>query len=115
MLKYLSDDWMVAAADLDLAIDYEVTGSPFGKRRYQVRLDHGQAALVTPPDGEALASFSVDYDTAAQIARGELAVQVAFMQGRLKLGGDVSVLVRNGSALDGVDDALAELRSRTEY
>lgn len=129
MLKYLSDAWMdaaaeavaadaslaAAAADLDLAVNYEVTGSPFGKRRYQLRFDHGSVALVNPPVDQARAGFSTDYDTAAQIARGELAVQVAFMQGRLKLEGDVAVLVRDGAALDGLDDALAELRSRTEY
>jgi putative sterol carrier protein len=129
VLKYLSDAWMdaaaeavagdeslaAAAADLDLAVDYEVTGSPFGKRRYQLRFDHGSVELVNPPVGEAQAGFSTDYDTAAQIARGELAVQVAFMQGRLKLEGDVAVLVRDGAALDGLDDALADLRSRTEY
>ena len=58
MLKYLSDAWMdaaaeavaadaslaAAAADLDLAVDYEVTGSPFGRRRYQMRFDHGSVA-----------------------------------------------------------------------
>ncbi len=129
MLKYLSDAWMdaaaeaiaadeslaAAAADLDLAVDYEITGSPFGKRRYQLRFDHGAVALVNPPVDEAQVGFSTDYDTAAEIARGGLAVQVAFMQGRLKLEGDVAVLVRDGAALDGVGDALAELRSTTEY
>jgi hypothetical protein len=37
------------------------------------------------------------------------------MQGRLKLGGDVTVLVRQHAVLDGLDDALADLRDRTEY
>ncbi len=37
------------------------------------------------------------------------------MQGRLKLGGDVMVLVRQHGLLDGLEDALGELRGRTEY
>ena len=129
MVTYLSDEWMDRAAaaladspalaaattDLDLTIAYEVTGAPQGKCAYAVRLDHGSAALQPGPHAEAPVSFALDYDTAAAIARGELSPQAAFMQGRLKLGGDVTVLIRDGGALDGVQDALAGLRADTEY
>jgi hypothetical protein len=37
------------------------------------------------------------------------------MQGRLKLGGDVTILIRQNALLDGLDDALGDLRARTEY
>lgn len=129
MLKYLSDDWMDAAgaalaadrdlaeasADLDLGIDFEVTSTPLGKRRYGLRFRQGDVSLVNPPEGDAQVNFSADYETATAIATGELPIQVAFMQGRLKLGGDVAVLVRSGAALDRVGDTLASLRDQTEF
>ncbi len=129
MVQYLSDEWMTeandalaadttlaaASADLDLTIQYEVTGSPLGKRAYGVRLDHGSAGIESGNHSDAPVSFSLDYDTAAAIAKGELSAQAAFMQGKLKLGGDVGVLIRQHAAIDGLSDALGDLRGRTEF
>ena len=80
-----------------------------------LRFDHGTVALQPGPHPDAPVSFSLDYDTAVAIARGDLSAQAAFMQGRLKLGGDVTVLIRDGGALDGVHDALGPLRADTEF
>jgi putative sterol carrier protein len=59
--------------------------------------------------------MAVDYDTAVAIAKGESSPQVAFMQGSLKLGGDVMVLVERAGALEALGDALGSVRDRTEY
>lgn len=129
MVTYLSDEWMEragsalaadqalagATADLDLTLAYEVAGGPGGKRCYALRFDHGTVALEPGPHPDAPVSFSLDYDTAVAVARGDLSAQAAFMQGRLKLGGDVTVLIRDGGALDGVHDALGPLRDDTEF
>lgn len=37
------------------------------------------------------------------------------MQGRLKLVGNVDVLIRDGAVLDGVADALGDLHADTEF
>lgn len=129
MVQYLSDEWMdEAAAALAAApavtadgeaepvlLQYEVTAAPGGKCSYALRFDSEGLGLEPGTHKDAAASFTLDYDIAAQIARGELSAQAAFMQGRLKLGGDVMVLVRQHAMLEGVDDALADLRSRTEF
>jgi len=129
MVQYLSDEWLqtasdalaadpaltAAAADLDLTIQYEVTGSPTGKTAYGVRLANGTASIEPGPHKDAPVSFALDYDTAAAIAKGELSAQAAFMQGKLKLGGDVGVLIRQHAAIDGLSDALADLRGDTEF
>ena len=128
MVAYLSDEWLDRAgealaasgelsertADLDLAIAYEVTGAPSGKIGYTIRFDHGTTSVATGST-DAPVSFQLDYDTAADIAKGDLSAQAAFMQGRLKLVGDVNVLIRDGAVLDGVADALGALRSDTEF
>ena len=129
MVTYLSDEWMqqagaaladdaalsAATADLDLTVSYEVTGAPGGKCSYALLFDHGTVALEPGPHPDAPVSFSLDYETAAAVARSELSAQAAFMQGRLKLGGDVTVLIRDGAVFDGIQDALAGLRADTRY
>lgn len=128
MVAYLSDEWLDLAggalsssaelsertADLDMAIAYEVTAAPSGKVAYALRFDHGTTTL-TRGASDAPVSFSLDYDTAVEVARGEIPAQAAFMQGRLKLVGDVNVLIRDGAVLDGITDALAALRADTEF
>ncbi len=128
VVAYLSEEWLERAAaalaasseltertrDTDLAIAYQVAGAPGGKVSYALRFDHGTTSLE-PGSTDAPVAFELDYATAADIARGDLAAQAAFMQGRLKLVGDVNVLIRDGAVLDGVADALGELRSDTQF
>ncbi len=129
MVQYLSDEWMTEAAaalaaapapadgapEEPVVLQYDVTAAPGGKRSYALRFDGSGIQLEPGAHKEASASFTLDYDVAAQIAQGQLSAQAAFMQGRLKLGGDVMVLVHQHALLDGLDDALGELRARTEY
>lgn len=129
MVQYLSDEWMaaagealandealrVAAADADLTIQYEVTAAPGGKAAYALRFEHGTVSLEPGRHPDAPVSFTLDYPTAAQIARGELSAQAAFMQGSLKLGGDMTVLIRQHTLFGALQDALAALRSETQF
>lgn len=129
MAQYLSEEWLEQAAaalaadalfaeaiaDAELSILYEVSASPTGKTVYCIRMDHGTTSLVLGPAKDAQVSFGMDYDTAVSIAQGEVSAQAAFMQGRIKLGGDVTVLIRQHAALDGFSDALAALRETTTY
>ncbi|MEX0768680.1 MAG: SCP2 sterol-binding domain-containing protein [Microthrixaceae bacterium] len=129
MAQYLSEEWLEqtaaalaadtafteAIADVDLSILYEVTASPTGKTVYCIRMDHGVTSLVPGPAKDAHVSFGMDYDTAAAIAQGQVSAQAAFMQGRLKLGGDPTILIRQHAAIDGFSDALATLRESTSY
>lgn len=129
MVQYLSDEWLTeagaalaassvlgaAADDEPVILQYEVTAAPGGKCSYALVFGEDGAALEKGTRKDASASFSLDYAVAAQIAKGELSAQAAFMRGELKLGGDVMVLVRQTALLDGLDDVLADLRARTEY
>jgi hypothetical protein len=129
VVQYLSDEWLdeagaalagsealrAPAGQAPVVLQYEVTAAPGGKCTYSLSVTEAGAVLQRGPHADAAASFGLDYATAAEIARGELSAQAAFMQGRLKLGGDVTVLVRQHAVLDGLDDALADLRDRTEY
>ncbi|MGB6059040.1 MAG: SCP2 sterol-binding domain-containing protein [Microthrixaceae bacterium] len=130
MVQYLSDEWFeqagatisssevlqaAATASEDVTIQYEVTGSPSGKRTYTIWLRDGAAGMDLGVSKDAQVTFGLDYPTAVQVAKGELSAQAAFMQGKMKLGGDVGVLIRAHAAIDNLNDVLADLRSNTEY
>ena len=59
--------------------------------------------------------FAADCRTAARIASGTLAAQRAFVEGRLRVGGDLSLLTTHQRALASVGDALAGIRPATTY
>ncbi|MGB3409568.1 MAG: SCP2 sterol-binding domain-containing protein [Microthrixaceae bacterium] len=130
VVQYLSDEWFqqagaaisasealraAATASEDVTIQYEVTGAPSGKQAYTIWLRDGAAGLDVGASKGAEVTFALDYPTAVQVAKGELSAQAAFMQGKMKLGGDVGVLIRAHAAIDSLSDVLADLRSNTEY
>lgn len=128
-MQYLSDEWIEAAsaalsqdgslrdatADAEVTIQYEVTGAPGGKRTYAVVVDHGSVSMEPGGHPEAQVTFTLDYDTAAAIARGERSAQVAFMTGEIKLGGDMTWLIRQHDLFGELVDALAEVRASTTF
>ena len=85
-----------------------------GEVIYVVRVEDG-GVRASLEDAPADVTFVEDYETAAAIARGELAPQQAVMSGRLKVTGDVSVLLRHADALRAVEDAFAAARASTTY
>ena len=85
-----------------------------GEVIYVVRVEDG-GVRASLEDAPADVTFVEDYETAATIAGGELAPQQAVMQGRLKVSGDVSALVRHVDALRAVEDAFADVRAGTSY
>ncbi len=130
-MQYLSDEWIEAAdsalakawastesqqsADLDTGnelpasttVGYSITAAPQGKAIYHVFVgENGAGVAKGKPEGEADATMELDYDTATQIARGETSPQVTFMQGRLKLGGDVTLLIKGAQRLNTISSAI---------
>lgn len=88
--------------DVDATVEQVVTGGPDGDVRWSVRLAAGRAQVVPGPAPDADVSLSADWGTALALSNGELAVTDAFLAGRLRLKGDVGVLLRAASALEGL-------------
>ena len=128
-MRYLSREWMEAvrrslAADIglkqattDIALTLEqvVTDAPGGTARWHLIIDHGTVELHDGPADAPDLRLTTDYATAGAIASGSVGAQWAFMAGRLRVGGDVSMLVTHQRALASVDDALADVRAETTY
>jgi hypothetical protein len=142
MLAYLSPAWVVALdqaarADAGLAeatrevalvVEQHVTGGPDGDVTYHVVFDHGSVSVVSGPategdgsGGEAggpgdvpVVRFTLDHETALDIARGSGSAQRAFMAGTLQVGGDLRVLLDQQLVLSGLHDVFAAVRDQTD-
>lgn len=128
-MRYLSPEWIDAAgralaadpgikeatADVRLTLEQVVTDGPNGTVRWHVAVDHGSVELAEGAAPSAGLRFTTSYATAAGIASGALSAQHAFAEGRLRVGGDLSLLVSHHRTLASLDDALAEVRAETVY
>lgn len=62
--------------------------------RFYMILDHGRPVEMMLGDiDDADVTFTIPYDDAVAVVRGELDLSVAFMQGRMKVEGDMGVLL----------------------
>ncbi len=98
MAAVLTDEWFELctglAADLpehpglDLIVDVEVSGAPAGKIRFHVVFVAGRiTAAGAGKHGDADCTLATSYDDLRYLIEGELAHDVAYMQGRLKVDG----------------------------
>ena len=97
MARFLSPEWFAEAAGSDpgpalLTIRQVVTGGPDGEVRYTVRIGQAGVAIERDEPHDADVTFTETWETAEAIARGELAPQQAFADGRLRVAGDVRLL-----------------------
>ncbi len=99
-------------------MQYVVTGGPDGDIRYYWILENGkllESRLGELSDAEV--TLTVTYDDAMKIQQGELDANAAFMQGRIKVTGNMAKLmallpITNSPEYKQFQD---ELREVTEY
>jgi SCP-2 sterol transfer family len=121
MPAFLSPEWFEQAIDQgaprtdhQLVIEQQIRESPYGSVSYLVVVDGERAWLERPGSGRvAHVTFTVDYDTAAAMARGELSAQRALMQGRLRVRGSTKALLER--PVGRIDPVPAALRRNTTF
>ncbi len=128
-MRYLSPEWLdaagaalaadeslaVALADVTFTVEQAVDGTPDGTVRWHVTIAAGKVALTPGPAAHPDVRFTTTYPVAAAVARGEQAAQRAFIDGGLRVGGDLSLVIAHHRALAAIDDALAPVRAATTY
>jgi putative sterol carrier protein len=115
MPKYLSQEWLdelrVLAEDqperpgASAQLQYVITGGPEGEVKYYWILENGkllEAALGTAPEADV--TLTRTYEDSVKVQQGELDSNAAFMQGRMKVAGDMTKFM-----------ALLPLTSSPEY
>ena len=104
MAKYLSQEWLDEGRKLaqefperpgaTARMQFAVTGAPEGDVKYYQVLDNGKI-LVSTLGEDANADFTMtsSFDDSVKIQKGELDANAAFMQGRMKVTGNMGKLM----------------------
>jgi putative sterol carrier protein len=128
MATFLAEEWLdlqsTTAADLpaesgvSATIQYIVNGAPDGNVTYTIRVEDGrvvEAALGKDVAGDL--TFTISYEGAQRLARGDLETGAAFMQGGLKVEGDMAKLIPLLELMHRADyrDYVARIADQTQF
>jgi len=121
-VKFLSEGWAQAlkaelnqseafrqaAAGQKATIQQIITGTE-GETHYWITIGDGEIDLgVGDIEGED-ATITQSYDSAAALAKGELSPVTAFMTGKLKIGGNMGMILGLQGALAQLPAAMAKI------
>ena len=124
-VKFLSEDWaqtmtealnsseefQKAATGQTVKLQQVITDAPDGgEQKYYFTLEEGTAKVSLGELPEAEATLTQNYETAVAITKQELNAQNAFMQGKLKISGNMMKLMQ----LQGVFNAMPQAASDVE-
>ena len=105
MAKYLTQEWLDETRKLaesqperpgaSAKMQYVVTGGPDGDIKYYWILENGkllESQLGELPDVDF--TMTLTYDDSVKVQKGELDANAAFMQGRMKVTGNMGKLMQ---------------------
>src|SRR5439155_26540803 len=101
-----SDDVRGAIKGVQLCIQQVVTGAPDGEVKYWTKFSDGKVEGALGEASDADVTITQDYDTAVAMNKGELNAQAAFMQGKLKVTGNMGKLLQNQGAMQSLGPVL---------
>ena len=87
-----SDAFKQAAQGHNAAIQQVITG-PEGETRYWIRIADGAIDMGVGDAENPDATITQSYDTAVALAKSELSPVTAFMTGKVKVGGNMGLLL----------------------
>lgn len=92
--------FLSAIANVDLSVQFDVSGAPAGEVSYYLKVADGSAETQLGPLDGADVTVSSDYETSQAISKGELNVQMAFMTGKIKVGGNMAKIMMHQGVLN---------------
>ncbi|HJR19894.1 MAG TPA: SCP2 sterol-binding domain-containing protein [Actinomycetota bacterium] len=122
-VKFLSDEWLGevesrlnandtfqnAAKGQSARLLNEVNGAPGGDVKYGFVLDGGKVQLVKGDLENAEATLTQDYATAVSMSKQEMTGQQAFMQGKVKITGNLMKMMQLQGVFGAMPGAMGDL------
>jgi putative sterol carrier protein len=114
MITFLSNEHFVAAGEalntdpgfqnaitgIELAVQFDVSGAPDGDVAYYLTVKDGSVATDAGTNEGADVTVASDYETSKAISKGELNVQMAFMSGKIKVGGNMAKIMMHQNVIN---------------
>ena len=104
------DDFASSIANISMGLQFQVTDAPSGDVDYYLSVSNGAALMALGELDGADVSISSTYETAESMFKGDLNTQMAFMTGKIKVAGNMAILMMNqgvinawGSAMEGLE------------
>ena len=128
-LRYLSLDWInalsaeVAASEHmrevaqhhTVGVTQVVSDGPEGDVTYHLHVADGDASFGAGPAEPEHVKMEQSWQTAVDVATGELNAQEAFISGKIRLFGDQQKLLESQPVFGALDAVFASVRDRTDY
>jgi len=128
-LRYLSLDWINAlsaavesseqlrdvAMQHALGVTQVVSDGPEGDVTYHLVVGDGVATCGAGPADPEDVKMEQTWQTAVEVATGELNAQEAFINGHIRLFGDQQKLLESQPVFGALDAVFATVRDRTDY
>lgn len=121
-VKFLSEEWtkeLKTALNANEAFTkgvgsataklQQVVTGPDGEQRYWIKIEGGAVDMGSGDIDSPDATITQDYDTAVALSRGELNPVSAFMSGRLKIGGNMTLLMQLQGAFSQLPQVMQEM------
>lgn len=121
-VKFLSPEWAEtlktelnadaafrqAAAGQHATIQQVISG-PAGDTHYWIKIEDGTIDMGLSDVDDADATITQSYDTAVRLAKSELSAVTAFMTGKIKIAGNMGMLLGLQGALAQLPSAMAKI------
>ena len=105
-----SDDFEKAASGQSAKLQQVVTDTPDGGEvKYYFKLEGGQAEVNLGELSDAEATITQNYETAVGVTKQEINAQNAFMQGKLKISGNMMKLMQLQSVVNAMPKAVSHI------
>ena len=128
-LRYLSLEWIDAlsaavgeselmaeiAEHHSVGVTQVVSDGPEGDVTYHLLVADGSAVFGAGPAAPEDVKMEQDWQTAVDVATGELNAQEAFINGHIRLFGDQQKLLESQPVFGALDTVFASVRDRTAY
>ena len=122
-VQFLSDDHMGAAtaalnddadfvgsiANINMGLQFHATDGPEGDIDFYLSVADGAAKMSRGELDGAEVSIATTHDTAVELFKGDLNTQMAFMTGKIKVAGNMAVLMMNQGVINKWGAAVADL------